>query len=553
MVFAILIWITPAHKGYNLGGTDLLRRIILPFMAALIIMIQFTSLDASASTAQADAEYLDALGLIRGTGLGYDLDAKVTRLQGAVMVVRLLGMEEEALAYDYSHPFGDVPAWGSPYVGYMYSQGLTKGKGDGLFGSYDLLTEAQYMTFLLRILGYSDSEGDFKWYGALDKARSIGMVTSSSLTTEGEFLRSHMMGYTVDCLETRLKDEKILLYTYLQDKGKLSAVADTAGMIYAYETGSYSKSPMTAKAMQWNLELMMFRMDDSEVFDISRLGVTDYSVMMADAMANAGEIPGYGSVTSGYRMTRFGDELTVTIDYKVTAQEIFSVRNRIRSLVDGLIEPDMTPIERELLIHDYIVNHVAYDTRSIVPDSAYTLVGALNEGKAVCQGYAEAFQLMAYYGGLHSRMVFGEAASGTGTISHAWNLVEIEGSYYHLDTTWDDPVMTSGEAVLSYAYFNLDDEAMSRDHYWDRSSYPAADALAYNYYVYNHQVVYSQSQLRTYIQEKLNSEAKVISVKVIGESLSMEDLRRVLDSCYGFDRILYRLDGDSNVVTIEKV
>lgn len=70
--------------------------------------------------------------------------------------------------------------------------------------------------------------------------------------------------------------------------------------------------------------------------------------------------------------------------------------------------------------------------------------------------------------------------TGTGNgQAHAWNLVNIENKWYHLDTTFDDPVPDKAGRV-TYSYFNMSDEQLSKDHDWDRSKYPAATTSYFN-------------------------------------------------------------------------
>ena len=113
------------------------------------------------------------LGLFKGTDKGFELDRQLTRAEAAVMLVRLLGAEPEAIARNYGHPFTDVPSWADPYVGYLYQNGLTNGISKTEFGSGRPTTLDDYLTFMLRTLGYKDGE-DFEWSQAESFAAKIG-------------------------------------------------------------------------------------------------------------------------------------------------------------------------------------------------------------------------------------------------------------------------------------------------------------------------------------------------------------------------------------------
>ncbi|MDD6188917.1 MAG: S-layer homology domain-containing protein [Clostridiales bacterium] len=106
------------------------------------------------------------------------------------MLVRLLGKEEAAQKGAWTTPFTDVPNWAKPYVGYAYANGLTEGISNTLFGSQELVTVSQYLTFVLRALGY-ESDRDFKWDTAWELSDKIGL-TEGEYTGEGEFLRGDL-------------------------------------------------------------------------------------------------------------------------------------------------------------------------------------------------------------------------------------------------------------------------------------------------------------------------------------------------------------------------
>lgn len=144
-------------------------------------------------TAYADA--LNTLGLFQGSGKGYELSRASTRVEGVVMLIRLLGRETEARQFTGSHPFTDVPAWADPYVAYAYRQGYTSGISSTEFGASMELRYRDYMTFLLRALGYSDRNGDFSWSTADQMAVSVGIQTASersAILSSGKFLRDHV-------------------------------------------------------------------------------------------------------------------------------------------------------------------------------------------------------------------------------------------------------------------------------------------------------------------------------------------------------------------------
>ena len=93
-------------------------------------------------------------------------------------------------------------------------------------------------------------------------------------------------------------------------------------------------------------------------------------------------------------------------------------------------------------LHDYLVRTCSYNTEIAEGNDAlspaYTAYGALVEGSAVCQGYALAYKLLLSRAGIPAAFVVSY------DMGHAWNMVKIDGSWYHVDTTWDDPIPDQG-------------------------------------------------------------------------------------------------------------
>ncbi len=144
------------------------------------------------------AAALETMGLFRGAGarVGYNLEAGATRAAGLVMFLRVLGLEQEALAYKGSCPFTDVPAshWARPYIAYALSEGLTEGTGRGRFSPDAQITCQQYATFLLRALHYEEGR-DFDYESAVADLVARGLVTNAEAgsLSSGDFRRYQMV------------------------------------------------------------------------------------------------------------------------------------------------------------------------------------------------------------------------------------------------------------------------------------------------------------------------------------------------------------------------
>lgn len=169
-------------------------------------------------------------------------------------------------------------------------------------------------------------------------------------------------------------------------------------------------------------------------------------------------------------------------------------------MLDSVTSPSNTDIENELAIHDYLVENVSYvDTG----DSSYNAYSALINGIAVCSGYTECFKTFMDMLGIENGTVSGEA----GNEQHIWNTVMLDGQWYHVDVTWDDPIGSSFE-YTDHAYFNISAKDMALDHTWDRDKYAEYEdcGTKYSYIKYaNITMISNTSQLNRLIRNTVKN------------------------------------------------
>ena len=161
-------------------------------------------------TAQEAADWLHAYGLFAGVGdnedgtPNYDLFRAPNRFEGIAMLVRLLGKEDEAFAGDWENPFTDVDDWAKGYVGYAYANGLTYGISDTKFGGKTEIGASQYLTFVLRALGYKDGE-DFQWDSAWELTDKLGITDGTYNDPTRPFLRGDVVAISFNALFQNIK------------------------------------------------------------------------------------------------------------------------------------------------------------------------------------------------------------------------------------------------------------------------------------------------------------------------------------------------------------
>ncbi|MEG0528548.1 MAG: transglutaminase domain-containing protein [Longicatena sp.] len=196
--------------------------------------------------------------------------------------------------------------------------------------------------------------------------------------------------------------------------------------------------------------------------------------MLEDLMA---EYPRLSYVS--YKMTSYGTvhpKVVMTFDYALDNIKLLKTYNENldRLLMDAIetcIKPDMKAIEREIALTDYLASHITYAQRDT--NITHTVMGAMVDGIGVCDGYAKSIMYLLNSVGVPTLFITGTADGGP----HAWNLVKIDGSYYHLDLTWAD----SDESRIGtfYNYLNETDDYMRLTHVWNTKKYPKAENNKY--------------------------------------------------------------------------
>ena len=163
-----------------------------------------------------------------------------------------------------------------------------------------------------------------------------------------------------------------------------------------------------------------------------------------------------------------------------------AILDRCREVLDTVVPAGGSEYDRELAVHDWMVEWASYDsnTLSLLPDFREdpdngNPYGLLVNGRGICSGYTSTFQLFMDLLGIECITVEGTAYGGSE--AHAWNQVRLDGEWYCVDVTWDDPVASFPVPDwMAHSYFNVTGDYMRRtDHQWDESAVPEATGTAY--------------------------------------------------------------------------
>ncbi|MEL7649172.1 MAG: stalk domain-containing protein [Sedimentibacter sp.] len=234
--------------------------------------------------------------------------------------------------------------------------------------------------------------------------------------------------------------------------------------------------------------------------------------------------------------------ISLEVHYIITESKRLEADREIEEILSAIIKPDMNDHEKVKAVHDYIVKSGRYD-ESLQYYSDYDL---LFEGTSVCNGYA-----LLTYNMLESLGIPVKLVSGTvnGSQAHIWNMVKLGDYWFHLDATWDDPLPDTGG--ISYSYYMLTDNEISRDHLIeDGQSIPASKMRYYDYLkelgykrlmmetgldIYDEENTAADANaLKTILERKIQYRPLKISVR-ISKSLTQESVNAAMSDLFKHD------------------
>ena len=166
-------------------------------------------------------------------------------------------------------------------------------------------------------------------------------------------------------------------------------------------------------------------------------------------------------INSGNQANYLADEFNSKQAIDQATAQIEQVKNQIVQNRTGNTYEDIK------MVHDYLVDNINYES-SLSKENIYNIYGALVNRECVCEGYARAFKYLLDELNIPCVMVIGTGTNSQGeTENHAWNYVQLNGNWYAVDSTWDDPVVIGGGTASEesrYKYFLVGREIIDQDH-----------------------------------------------------------------------------------------
>lgn len=192
------------------------------------------------------------------------------------------------------------------------------------------------------------------------------------------------------------------------------------------------------------------------------------------------------------------------------SKKVVEIADKFRHLSD---------VDKVMAVHDYLIDHIEYSNPHI-RSFAY---GALIEGKAVCQGYAQSLAMILNNLNVECHTIVA-MTKGSNPVLHEWVRVKLDGEWYYIDLTWDD---TPWAEDKNYKYFLINTDMISRDHEtgYSLAGGPEVDGSKYLYYAYKKQGIFAETKddIDKIIRDQINATNQSYTTVKIAAPASVPD------------------------------
>lgn len=245
-----------------------------------------------------------------------------------------------------------------------------------------------------------------------------------------------------------------------------------------FPTGAWAAEPVYQAGSMAELENVIFNAIKSreKSFKVRFLTNTvnvkgDIKTARDNAVVREPYEEGSIGLISGFKISSYTGYADISFDsfqYFTTKEQEQFVDQEVERITAKLISDKMNDHAKVKAIHEYIINQVDYDYSL----AGYTAYSALTKGVTVCNGYVQLAYRLLNRIGIETKIVKGTLELNGTVRDHAWLLVKIDGSWFHLDPTLNDTLSGSGSSP--YKYYNLSDAEILVDHRFSQLAYPAA-------------------------------------------------------------------------------
>lgn len=185
------------------------------------------------------------------------------------------------------------------------------------------------------------------------------------------------------------------------------------------------------------------------------------------------------------------------------------IEKTVNELVAQLNLTEGTDYEKALRVHDWLCQNVVYDEKGADINElvrvivSHNIIGVFAHRRAQCEGIAKAVKVLLNSVDVRCIVATGEVNSKRENGPHAWNIVNLDNTPYHMDVTWDIGAVDASKSRIPYDYFNITDEMIGKDHKAE-GKLPICNSLELNYFTKNNQVFSSKTHLLGDIEKALD-------------------------------------------------
>lgn len=239
-------------------------------------------------------------------------------------------------------------------------------------------------------------------------------------------------------------------------------------------------------------------------------------------------------------------DIFIDVDYYSNTEEYRYLTEKIDEILSNITTSYMNDHKKVKKITDYIAKNIRYDESK----QKYSAYDALIGGESTCQGYALVTYIMLKEAGIENYIISGVM----GGDRHAWNLLNLDGYYYHLDLTQISTHYQQYEELM-YNEYLVSDSALSLKYSWDYGQYPEADksyytqleqGLKYNdsqlyqelidelklFYLQDKYTVDTLYRFEEIVKDTLRSGKEQIKLRITDNSIGQADIKKVINEIF---------------------
>lgn len=307
------------------------------------------------------------------------------------------------------------------------------------------------------------------------KIQAVILPSSVTKVSQYAFARCSSLKYVVFTKNAVTIGKKMI---YLCDK-LTNLVAPKGSKAYQYAVDNDLAVTTSASTQFSRSRCYLLRGDKQKSVLFNNI----YSVKWSSSKKSVATVSSAGTITAKKKGTA---TITATAGNKRYTCKVTvygkTVKKRVNQIIKSEIQKGMSNYEKVKAVHNWMIRNIKYDyyrlLRGYIPPISHTAKGALIKKVAVCDGYAYAFQMVMNKLKIPCRFVVGRS----GNVGHGWNMVKLGGKWYHVDVTFDDPIVNESNqnTVPYYNYFLKSSSVMKKTHSWVKSKYPKCTSKKYD-------------------------------------------------------------------------